>query len=541
MGLLLALLISTAGSIAAGEQATPPPSAEVPAVAPGSLLGLNPNGSSLIAPGLGTAETLDPASTAARLQALEARVKELEAEKAQNSAAPPSSPSILAPQESTTEVYEEEESDKSLKAVWNHGLELHDKNKRFLVHVGGRTQYDNSFFSNDGALTVSPDIGGIGPQQDSFNFRRGRLRVEGTMYEIFDFAAEYDFVNTLAPASPNAGQPVVAVPGITDLWGTVKKVPILGNIRIGSMKEPIGMEHIQSSRFLPFIERSFLQDAVFGPFNNGFTPGVLAFDMREDERATWALGWFSSQNSIFGYGLGPESAVSGRLTWLPVYDAATEGRSLWHLGVSGSVRGADEGLARLRTRGNIRSGPPGVLNPIYADTGSMAASLLNYAALETAVNAGPLTLQAEWTGILVTDAQQPYGDPATAVDRGNPFFHGGYVQALWFLTGEHMNYSRPKAVFDRVIPNRNFLIVRSKKAELAGPGAWQVGVRYDAMDLNADGIDGGILHGYTFGVNWYWNPNMKIQMNYDLTHRSAVKEVPAGFINAWGIRYAMDF
>ena len=235
----------------------------------------------------------DP-NAADRIAALEARVRQLEGDRAAESAA--SSPNSLSPDslpESPDTGYVVG-SDTSLLARWKYGLDLESKNKDFHIHIGGRTQYDNSFFANDPDLTVSPNIGGIGPQRDSFQFRRGRLRIEGTMYENFDFAAEYDFVNTLAPASPSSGQPVVAVPGITDLWGTVTHLPRIGNVRIGNMKEPIGMEHVNSSRFLPFIERSFMMDVVFGPFNNGFTPGVMMFDRRQDERATWAIGWFSA-------------------------------------------------------------------------------------------------------------------------------------------------------------------------------------------------------------------------------------------------------
>ena len=476
-----------------------------------------------------------PAETANRMATLEARVRELEdraSDETGKSDHTSSSESLGEPAEVGAET--------SLLARWKHGLDLESKNKDFRVHIGGRTQYDNSFFANDPELTVSPAVGGIGPQRDSFQFRRGRLRIDGTMYENFDFAAEYDFVNTLAPASPSSGQPVVAVPGITDLWGTITHLPGIGNVRIGNMKEPIGMEHVNSSRFLPFIERSFLMDVVFGPFNNGFTPGVMMFDRREDERATWALGWFSAHNDAFGYGIGPESAVTGRVTWLPVYDVPSGGRYLWHLGLAGSLRGADEGQTRARARGNIRSGPPGVLNPIYADTGTMAASMLGYFAAETAINAGPLTVQAEFTGVLITGAEQPFS-PDVPIDRGTPLFYGGYIEALWFLTGENSTYNTQRATFDRVTPFENFFLVSSDRGRASGMGAWQIGARYDSIKLNSNGINGGILHGFTFGVNWYWNPNMKVQFNYDLTHRSAVDEVPPGFINAWGMRYAMDF
>ena len=208
-------------------------------------------------------------SPSARIAALEATVRETQAMQPAALSEATSAPADPVAPSADYEVG----SDKALTAKWNHGLELQSRRKDLRIHVGGRTQFDNSFFDNDPAIVVSPAIGGIGPQPDSMQFRRGRLRIDGTLYEVFDFVAEYDFVNTLAPASPTTGQPVVAVPGVTELWGMVTHLPVVGNFRFGNMKEPIGMEHINSSRFLPFIERSFLQDAIFGPFNNGFTPG----------------------------------------------------------------------------------------------------------------------------------------------------------------------------------------------------------------------------------------------------------------------------
>lgn len=79
----------------------------------------------------------------------------------------------------------------SMSAKWNNGLELNSHNKAFKVHVGGRTQIDGVFFQNKSSFT---NTGGA-TNADSVNLRRGRLRVDGTMYEIIEFAAEYDFVN----------------------------------------------------------------------------------------------------------------------------------------------------------------------------------------------------------------------------------------------------------------------------------------------------------------------------------------------------------
>ena len=42
-------------------------------------------------------------------------------------------------------------------------------------------------------------------------------------------------------------------PGPTDAWITVKEIPIIGNIRIGSQKEWFSLEHLNSFRSLEFM------------------------------------------------------------------------------------------------------------------------------------------------------------------------------------------------------------------------------------------------------------------------------------------------
>ena len=58
---------------------------------------------------------------------------------------------------------------------------------------------------------------------------------------------------------------------------------------------------------------------------------------------------------------------------------------------------------------------------------------------------------------------------------------------------------------------------------------WQVGLRYDTIDLNdgtvipgatptaasrIDGVLGGEMDTWTVGVNWYWRSNFKFMLNY---------------------------
>lgn len=427
-------------------------------------------------------------------------------------------------------------SDKALGSSWNNGFEAKSTNGDFRYRAGGLLQFDSSFLNTDPDLLRPPAAGGIGSNPDSLQIRRARITLEGTAYEVFDFKFEWDFANFVAPAAASAGQPVVSTPGLTEMWGEWTQLPVLGIVRVGNQKEPLGLEHVEPIKFLSFIEPSYLFDMVFGPFNLGFTPGVQVMNWSEDQSTTWQFGVFGNDSDGFGYSINNDWAVTGRATHLLWYDEPSNGRYLWEVGTSGSIRTPDEGAVRLRTRGDIRSGPPGVLNPIYADTGGLLSDQQDVLAFETFAQAGPWSLQGEYAGTWIQDAVQPAG-----VDHGTPFFHGGYVELLYFLTGDCRNFNKQLAVPDRTVPLENAFLVETANGCSSGRGAWQLGIRYSGIDLNDNGINGGILNSGTLGLNWFPNPNAVIQFNYDLTHRSQVSGLPDGFINGFGARMAYNF
>jgi len=243
-------------------------------------------------------------------------------------------------------------SDLKMSASWKNGVQFQSANKDFRMHVGGRTQFDICMFDNDPALLVSPAVGGIGPQPDSLDMRRARLRVDGTMYETVDWVVEYDFANFVSVPTTNVQAPATSNPAFTEVDITWTQIPVLGNFRAGNFKEPIGFEHLESDSFLDFMERSYLQDFVFGPFNGGYTPGLAFFNWTESQHNTWGIGIFGNNDDNFGYSLGNDYAVTGRLTWAPIYDEPSDGRYVFHMGVAGSARGADENIVRLRVRGD---------------------------------------------------------------------------------------------------------------------------------------------------------------------------------------------
>src|SRR5262249_14984321 len=151
-------------------------------------------------------------------------------------------------------------------------------NKDFRVHVGGKLQYDTNFFNNGSTPgLLRPETiggrytGGIGPsipgtqgQPDSMDLRPARLRVDRTLYENVDWVFEVDFANFVTPASPNIQSPVAENVAFTEDSITWTHLPYLGNFRAGNTKEPLGFEHLMNDSLLDLMERSYLQDFVFG-------------------------------------------------------------------------------------------------------------------------------------------------------------------------------------------------------------------------------------------------------------------------------------
>ena len=101
--------------------------------------------------------------------------------------------------------------------------------------------------------------------------------------------------------------------------------------------------------------------------------------------------------------------------------------------------------------------------------------------------------------------------------------------------------------YDRVVPHENFFCLRGEDGRIChGLGAWEVGVRYDYLDLASQDINAGVGQGVSFCVNWYWTSNARVQANYILMHRDFSPEVTSqgrtdGSFDGFGLRFNCDF
>ncbi|MDR4498037.1 MAG: porin [Candidatus Scalindua sp.] len=360
----------------------------------------------------------------------------------------------------------------NFQAYWDQGLRFKSEDENFKLSVGGRIMNDWGWFDEDDDIKST-----IGDQVDGTEFRRARLYMEGSIYKNIGYKIEFDY------AGGNAK--------FTDVFMELKKIPLLGNFRVGHMKEPFSLEMMDSSKYMTFMERG-LNNAFVPSRNTGFT----AYNHALKKGISWSAGIFRNADA-FGDSQGVSSteggySFSGRLTAVPWYE--DNGRKLVHAGISYSYQNAFENRVRYSSRPEMN------LADKFVDTGDISAESANLFNPELAIVHGPFSFQAEYT----------YAD----IDRKGSadkdlHFSGFYAYGSYYLTGENREYKREEGAFARVKPNKNF-----QWGSGEGKGAVELAARYSELDLSDESIEGGRLKDITAGINWYLNPNTRVTLNY---------------------------
>jgi hypothetical protein len=197
-------------------------------------------------------------------------------------------------------------TDWPLTARWNNGLQFVSRDEIFRVHVGGNLQFDYGWNRASQAVQFGP--GGIGDLQDGALFRFARIRIDGTMYQHFEWLTEFDFANNVNNDTSSSQTPIGS-PSFTNNSFGINDLPLIGTLRAGWIDEPINFEHLTSIRWLNFMERSPGIGAL-----SLTSRGILLMNQTADQRITWAFGFFHAQNDNVGFGFGDgQDAETGRL------------------------------------------------------------------------------------------------------------------------------------------------------------------------------------------------------------------------------------
>jgi phosphate-selective porin OprO/OprP len=395
---------------------------------------------------------------------------------------------------------------------------------RSSISFRSNVQLDGAVYGESPAGPLSTDfrrgsVGGVPNREntaardfsDGFYFRRARFGVEGVIARDFNYRLLMEL----------GGSGTEGPTRINDAWISYSGVAPF-TFQLGAFAPAANMDDSTSPEDLAFLERasaSELSRSLAG------ADGRLGFAIKANG-ARWMSSLALTTRTVNDAEVfDTQAAAVGRLTFL----AATGSDYNVHLGASGSYvfSPADQGQGttplhpvRLRERPEIR-----VDSVRLIDTGAIDADHASVYGVEVAANWKSFYLQGEhfWFGIT---------RPASNTAR-NPDFTGYYLQGSWIVTGESRRYNPVTGSFQGPRAKAPF-------PGNGGFGALELAARYSRMDLDFEaGLEGaaalpGAVRGgnqrvWTFGVNWYPNPSIKVMLDYLLIDVDRLN--PAGIGN----------
>ncbi len=388
---------------------------------------------------------------------------------------------------------QEEKKENPFSFKWDNGFKLESADKNFKLKFGGRIMVDHAFFSQDNNLDDS--FGELATKSGT-EFRRARFFFSGTIYKNTDFKLQIDFAD---------GEVV-----LKDAYLGLKNIPVVGNIRVGHVKEPFRLDVLNSSKYFTFMERAFTAD-----FMQERNNGIIIFNDFFDKKLSLQAGYFRNEdNNSSDKAANDGNAFTTRATSLVLNNK--EKNQLLHLGLGYSHRKADSKKYEVSSR------PEFHLSSVkYISTGTIEdVNNVDLFDFETLFIAGPFSFQGEYLTAKVNTGN------ITAIDDYN--FSSYYGQVSYFLTGESKNFKSSYDGLDRVKPTNNF--------GDNGSGAWELALRFSNSDLNSEDILGGEQSDITLGLNWYLNPSTRVMLN---NVWADVKD--KGNANVFEIRFQIDF
>lgn len=350
-------------------------------------------------------------------------------------------------------------------------LVLESKNKEYKVWFDTRVQVDGAVFLGD---TYNPIGNGT-------SIRRARFAMKANLTKNWYGEVDLDFSNSEL-----------------ELKDAYLKYDFLNGLELkgGNFKEGFSMESTTTSRYLTFIERPNVV-ATFAPSRHiGFAAnyqknwflaigGIHFQDIGGVEERT-----FSKDNNK-DYGVDEGYSFTGKIVGMPFYNSKVYGL---HIGAAASYRtplSSSEVIDAVRY--STRS-LTSINRKKYLDTDDITNvhhTLLG--GLELAAYYRNFRVQGEY---IMANVERRFGLETEK-------FNGFYVFGSCLIFGGQYRYNTGEGEFTQP--------ARGKKW-----GDIEFALRYDYMDLNSrpEGIMGGAGEGYTAGLNFHVNDNVKIMLNY---------------------------
>jgi len=351
---------------------------------------------------------------------------------------------------------------------WKDGILFHrSSDHAFMMKLDIRIYLDyTKYFEEDDYLC------------DGSNLRKARFAVKSQLWGNWEAEFDLDVAENMVE--------------IKDMWAAYSGLPHF-KFKLGHYKVPFSLEELTSSRCITFMERAYPN--IFAP-GRKMAAGLIYWN-KYGALSTAIHGQSVDDNQNLeedeGYG------YAGRLTLVPIInDDLTI-----HLGAGYSWQKPDDssGIFELKTEPEAKQG-----NTEFLDT-SEIKNVENVAVMgvETVIDWRSLHLQGEY---IINNVDRE-------IDHDDYQFKGGYAYLSWLITGEHRPYTISDGEFGKIIPINKY-------------GAFELAFRYSHLDLSDynvdqkfyDGIQGGLSNSYTGGLAWYFNPNIKLLINYNYVDNS---------------------
>lgn len=353
-------------------------------------------------------------------------------------------------------------------------LVLESKDQKYKIWYDARVQVD-------GAIFLGEPLNPIG---NGTSIRRARFAVKSAFgekwYGEFDMDisnSELELKDAYLEFSPNSNL----------------------SFRVGHYKEGFSVESTTTSRYLTFIERPMVVH-IFAPSrhiglaaiyskNWLFGMGGVHFQTVGDPEERL----FSEDNNK-DYGVDEGVSFTGKLVAMPFFSDFNKGL---HFGVAGSYR-TPKTHAEIRghERYSVRS-LTSINRKKYIDTDLIPfVDHVVLGGFELAGYYKNFRFQSEY--ILNNVHRKKFAE-----ELPTEKFDGFYAFGSVLLFGGKYNYNTSEAEFTQPTRGQTW-------------GDVELSFRYDYLSLNSrmDGIMGGAGEGYTLGINYHVNNNVKIMLNY---------------------------
>ena len=319
-------------------------------------------------------------------------------------------------------------------------------------------------------------VGGPGAKEDpglgfSTEFRRIRLGAEGQFTDNLSYKLELELSDNKVD--------------LVDTFVTFKKDNLA--LTVGNQNQFQSLDELTGDTTGSFMERAAFTDA-FG------------FERRLGISAQYKLDALTLQAGVFADDINALAAsdgvkadennafsLDGRVVYAPMV-----GTTQLHFGGSAHWRKLNR-LSGIPISYRQRPFLHSTDSRILATPSASIAEELNYG-LEFAAIHGPwhAAAEANWLRPDVVDAR-------------NPSYFGGYAEVGYFLTkGDSRAYAN--TIFGSTSPKRPM--------DKGGPGAWQVNLRYDYLDLNDGPFVGGKQNAYLASLIWTPMRYLRLNLNY---------------------------